>query len=333
MTKRERVIAALEHRESDMIPYNMTFTVPMAEKMAAYLKDDNFQQRLNNHFCSFTMWNFTEVETNIYRDEAGVLWDKSKDRDIGVVCNRLIPSIEDRTYTLPDLDREHVQTGLDWLKENKGDRFCLFDIGFTLYERSWTLCGAENVLMYMITNPEALHELFDEIARYLHDALDMALACDFVDGVLFGDDWGSQRGLIMGKERWVTFFKPHFQSLYQRVKMAGKYTFHHSCGDIEDIFADLIEIGLDCYQTFQPEVYDIEKVKAKYGKDLAFWGGISTQHLLPFETPDVVAEETARTMLLMGKGGGYIAAPTHDVPGDVPVENLLAMWRAFENQR
>ena len=184
----------------------------------------------------------------------------------------------------------------------------------------------------MIVNPEALHELLDEITSYLHEALDLVLECDFVDGVLFGDDWGSQRGLIMGKERWVEFFKPRFQSLYSRVKAAGKFTLHHSCGYIEDIFADLIEIGLDCYQTFQPEVYDIEKVKATYGNDLAFWGGISTQRLLPFESPEVAAEETARIMGILGKGGGYIAAPTHDVPSDVPAENLLAMWKVFENQ-
>jgi uroporphyrinogen decarboxylase len=304
----------------------------MAEKMAAHFRDDDFQQKLNNHFCTFSMWNFTKIEEEIYEDEAGVLWDKSKDKDIGIVCNRLIPTLEERNYRLPGLDREFVQSGLSWLKENKGDKFCLFDIGLTLYERSWTLRGAENVLMDMIDNPSSLHELLDEISNYLHDALDMALACDFVDGVLFGDDWGSQRGLIMGKARWLEFFKPRFKSLYGKVKSAGKYTFHHSCGYIEDIFKDLIEIGLDCYQTFQPEVYDITKVKAEYGKDMAFWGGISTQRLLPYEPSHIVAEETARTIRVMGTNGGYIAAPAHDVPGDVPVENLLAMWKVFENQ-
>lgn len=332
MTKRERVIAALEHRESDITPYNITFTLPMAEKMAAYLGDDDFQQKLNNHFCTFSMWQFTEVEKDIFEDEFGARWDKSIDKDIGIVCNQMIPDLDERTYTFPVPDKAHILKGIEWLKENKGDRFALFDMGFTMYERAWVLCGAENVLMDMIVNPDGLKGLLDEIENYMHQVLDVVLEHDFIDGVLFGDDWGSQRGLIMGKDRWVAFIKPRFEALFGRVKKAGKFTLHHSCGYIEDIFEDLIEIGLDCYQTFQPEVYDIEKVKETYGDKLAIWGGISTQQLLPFETPEVIAAETARIMSVLGKGGGYIAAPTHDVPGDVPVENLLAMWNVFENQ-
>ena len=332
MTKRERVICALQHKESDIVPYNITFTLPMLEKMSAFLKDSNFQDKLNNHFCTFTMWQFTDLGNDIYEDEAGVHWDRSKDKDIGIVCNQMIPSLEDRNYRLPKLDKKHIQSGLSWLKENKGDKFCLFDVGFTLYERLWMLRGIENAFLDMIDNPKALHGLIEEIANYLHEALDMILTYDFIDGVMFGDDWGSQRGLIMGKARWSEFFKPHFKSLYGKVKSADKFTLHHSCGYIEDIFDDLIDIGLDCYQTFQPEVYDIEHVKKRYGNNLAFWGGISTQHLLPFESPEIVTKETARTLRIMGKDGGYIAAPTHDVPGDVPVENLLAMWNVFENQ-
>jgi uroporphyrinogen-III decarboxylase len=107
-------------------------------------------------------------------------------------------------------------------------------------------------------------------------------------------------------------------------------------GDTRDLFLsfhpDLIEIGLDCYQTFQPEIYDIEKVKSEYGADLSFWGGISTQRLLPYATPDEDRRETARIMRIMGKGGGYIASPTHSVPGDVPPENILAMCDVFLHQ-
>jgi uroporphyrinogen decarboxylase len=333
MTKRERVIQALRHKETDIVPYNITFTQPMAEKMTALLECADLGRAFNNHFCTFTLWRFTEVQNDIFQDEAGVLWDKSKDKDIGVVCNRLIPVLEDRDFKLPGLDKTFMRSGLSWLKENKQDAFGLFDIGMTLYERSWTLRGVENLLMDMIDSPGALHALLDEITAYLHEALDMALDCDFVDGVLFGDDWGTQRGLIMGTDRWREFFKPRFKSLYEKVKSRGKFVLQHSCGHIEDIFGDLIDIGLDCYQTFQPEVYNIEKIKAAYGRDLAFWGGISTQSLLPFGTPERVAEETARTLRIMGKDGGYIAAPAHDVPGDVPVENLMSMWNALKNQQ
>ncbi len=96
--------------------------------------------------------------------------------------------------------------------------------------------------------------------------------------------------------------------------------------------SDLIEIGLDCYQTFQPEIYNIEKIKKEFGNDLCFWGGISTQRLLPYETPEVVKSETRRIMEIMSKGWGYIAAHTHAIPLDVPPRNVLAMLEAFKNQ-
>lgn len=68
------------------------------------------------------------------------------------------------------------------------------------------------------------------------------------------------------------------------------------------------------------------------GSRLSFWGGISTQRLLPFADPETVKRETARTIGIMGKSGGYIPAPTHAVPGDVPPENVLAMLEVFKNQ-
>jgi uroporphyrinogen decarboxylase len=106
----------------------------------------------------------------------------------------------------------------------------------------------------------------------------------------------------------------------------------HSCGDVHELFPDLIEIGLDCYQTFQPEIYDVEKVKQEFGADLSFWGGISTQQVLARGKPDDVRRETIRMMQIMSRGGGYIAAPTHAVPGDVPPENIMAMVDVFLNQ-
>ena len=153
-----------------------------------------------------------------------------------------------------------------------------------------------------------------------------------LDGIYFGDDWGQQRGLIMGPELWRTFIKPRMAALYQRAKKGGKFILQHSCGDIHEIFLDLIEVGLDCYQTFQPEIYDVEAVKREFGRDLAFWGGISTQQLLPYAMPERVKEETRRMIDVMGKEGGYIVAPTHAVPADVPPENILAMLEVFENQ-
>jgi uroporphyrinogen decarboxylase len=161
--------------------------------------------------------------------------------------------------------------------------------------------------------------------------VDIALEYD-VDGIYFGDDWGQQKGLIMGPERWRRFIKPRMARLYERVKAKGKYVIQHSCGDCSEILSELIEMWLDCYQTFQPEIYDIAAVKRLYGDRLAFWGGVSTQQILSRCPPREVRKEIVRVVNILRPGGGLIIAPTHALPFDVPPENVLAMMEVFQNQ-
>ena len=171
----------------------------------------------------------------------------------------------------------------------------------------------------------------DKICEYNLRIVEIALEYDF-DAIHFGDDWGQQHGLIMGPDHWRRFIKPRIARLYDRVKKAGKFVSQHSCGDCHEIFPDLVEIGLDCYQTFQPEIYDIVKMKELYGDKLTFWGGVSTQRCLPYATTEGVKEECHRIMETLRHGGGLIIAPTHALAFDVPAENILAMAEVFQNQ-
>jgi uroporphyrinogen decarboxylase len=183
----------------------------------------------------------------------------------------------------------------------------------------------------MITSPQELERLFDRICDYFLTLVEVALEYD-VDAVYFGDDWGQQKCLIMGPEKWRRFIKPRMARLYRRVKEKGKYVIQHSCGDCYEILPDLIEIGLDCYQTFQPEIYDIAEVKRRYGGRLAFWGAVSTQQVLARCSAREVQREIVRVVNILRPGGGLIIAPTHALPFDVPPENVLAMAEVFQNQ-
>jgi len=113
------------------------------------------------------------------------------------------------------------------------------------------------------------------------------------------------------------------RGLYSTVRTAGKYVFIHSCGDVDELFDDLISIGLNCFNPFQPEVMDVWTLVPKYRGRLSFHGGLSTQHTLPYGTPRDVRAETRR-LIAIGKDGSYILAPAHAVEGDVPLENMLA---------
>lgn len=120
--------------------------------------------------------------------------------------------------------------------------------------------------------------------------------------------------------------------MYERIKSKGKIVSQHACGDNYAISPDLVEIGLDIYQTLQPEIYDLVKVKREFGSELALWGGISTQKLLPFGTPAEVRKVVKDTLTMMGKDEGYIAGPTHDIIEGVPPQNIAAFIEVLQNQ-
>jgi uroporphyrinogen decarboxylase len=101
---------------------------------------------------------------------------------------------------------------------------------------------------------------------------------------------------------------------------------------VQELFPDLIDMGLDIFNTFQPEVMDVDWVKREYGRHLTFYGGISTQQVLPRVGPDEVRAEVRRMIDRIGAGGGYIVAPTHAIPRDVPPENIVAFIEAVQNQ-
>lgn len=110
------------------------------------------------------------------------------------------------------------------------------------------------------------------------------------------------------------------------------YVAQHSCGDISEVFPDLVELGLDIYNTFQPEIYNVAEMKKLYGDKITFLGGISTQQLLPNAAPEEIKIEIRRLMDILGENGGYIVAPAHAMTNDIPTENIMAFLEVVQNQ-
>ncbi len=335
MTRRELVIAALEHQQTPVLPFHMEFTEQALQNLIAYTGNPNIEEEIGSCLYYWQYWGWpTEIpgRPGWFRDDFGVEWDRNgADKDIGLPQENVIEDLEDCDYQFPVLDEARLRSQYQYMMEHKGDRFCMAGFGFVMFERLWSLMGMENALASMVACPEELDAFLDRICDYYCHLIDIALEYDF-DGIYFGDDWGQQKGLIMGPAHWRHFIKPRMARMYAKAKAAGKYVLQHSCGDCNEILPDLIEIGLDCYQTFQPEVYDIEKVKALYGDKLAFWGGVSTQRCLPYATPQGVKDEALRVAKILRKDGGYIWAPTHAIAFDVPPENILALAEVFHQQ-
>jgi uroporphyrinogen decarboxylase len=136
----------------------------------------------------------------------------------------------------------------------------------------------------------------------------------------------------MGPHLWRKLIKPRLARLFARVKESGKFVCMHSDGQVDAIFEDLIEIGLDMYNPLQPEIRDVAAVKRRFGDRLSFHGGIGIQDLLPHGTPEQVRAEVRRLIDVLGAGGGYILGPSHAIMADAPVENLVALIEAVRDQ-
>lgn len=330
MTDRERVTAALRHQQPDRTPYVIVLTQRAQAAMRDWYGSDDYQQLIHNSIHKVTarpgpkaQW----LSDTVFQDEWGVQWDRRIDRDIGNVCNRLLPERDLRRLEVPDPWAPHKFADFADQIAAGGDRFIRFSIAFALFERAWSLRGMENLLLDMVEAPSFVDELLDLLTDYAVALVEQAVQYD-IDAVHLPDDWGSQRGLIMGPKLWERFLLPRLERLFRVAKQAGKFVTIHCCGQVQELFPQLVGIGLDCFNPFQPEVMDPYALKRQWRGRLAFWGGISTQRLLPYGTPEEVRAEARRLMREVGEGGGYIISPAHDIPGDARPENIMALIEA-----
>jgi len=329
-TPRERVGQAIRHSQPDRVPYHFSYTAPARRKLETYYGTTDLDSVLGNHIVKYKARRpHQEVRPGFGRDEWGVVWNQTVDKDIGVPEDYVLKHRSLDGCVLPDPLDPRRYAGLPAFIEANRDRFRVISVGFSLFERAWALRSMTELMVDMLQAPDFVDGLLDAIMQYQLAVINEMLKYD-VDAVMFGDDWGQQSGLLFGPHLWRRFIKPRVARMYGAVKQAGKAVFIHCCGKVQSLFPDLIEVGLDVFNPFQPEVMDPYGIKRQFGHALTFYGGMSVQKLLPFGTPHEIRDETRRLMDEVGRDGGFIIAPSHDMPGDIPIENMIAFIEAVQ---
>ena len=340
MTKRDAIKRALAFEPVRPVPYNVDFTCDMRAKLRRHFGQDDVDEAVGNYILQINVGSNAGAEINRvaaelmtplgddrFRDEFGVVWNKSGGDDIGVPVNKVVHEPDAALLALPDASDPRRWQGYEEIAATAGDRYVLACFSSPLYQRAWFLQGMEELLMNMAAAPEFVHELLDQLVEFSVDIV-REVARRGADGIFFYDDYAQQTGLLFSPAMFRDFYAPRLEVILAAARESGLDVFFHCCGDVSAVLEDILAAGAHVFNPFQPEVMDVSALAHQFSGRLAFYGGVSTQQTLPYGAPEDVRAEVGALAELFRENGGFILAPAHAVQRDVPIENVLAFFDA-----
>ena len=237
------------------------------------------------------------------------------------------PSCKDKNWEMAAM-----RTKAMWAKKDEIQGYVVGNMGG--FERICALMGHVNALMGMYDDEEAFAEFIEAYADYRIEQMEYIKKYLDVDFLMMHDDWGNQKNMFFSPEMWRKFFKEPERRMVKRCQELGMHYMHHSCGYIEPIIPDLVEIGVESWHGGAP-VNDLKKIKAEYGDKLIFAGGVDPQVTdTGSATEEEIRAEVRRVIDTLGKGGGLMissAVMFSTVPNvDIIVDDETAKYGRYD---
>lgn len=353
MTPKERIRAALAHKQTDRVPTTMQCVETAWENIMKYLNVET-QEDVLQHF---------EIDTRImdlppYKGELPESFTNKEGETVythpfgyqyinkwnGVEYNShiittpydVIKSFEDLEkfdgWFDPDKFDYEAVTAFVKQHEDKAIR-----IGWPgPYQVFTLLYNTEEFYVNMYEDPELIKAMLDRYCKAAYEIYERMYeaANNKVDIIRCCDDYGTQISTLFSPSMWNEFFAENTKMFVEQAHRHGAYYMQHSCGAVSAIIPNLIDCGVDALEPLQKVTgMEADRLKRDFGKQLCFQGGIDTQHILPHGTPEEVYEETTRVIRTLYKDGGYILCGSQDFEGDVPPENICALYEAAKQFR
>jgi uroporphyrinogen decarboxylase len=354
MNSRERVLTALAHQRPDRPPLNYFGTPETTRMLLDHLKLESPEALLRYfgadmryvgpkyvgppRFCGASGFGVGG------EDMWGIVWKPIRNAfctyyetsNAPLAGARSIRDLEAYAWPDPDwLSVDHLRKQIGEIQRDE-PRAIVIATG-SYFEQAWYLRGFESFLADLAEEPEMAAWLMEKTTSFYETVTRRAVeaAEGLIDIVWSSGDVGMQSGMLVSPAVWREQMKPFHRRLVEPFKKMGLWTRYHTDGSVEPIIEDLIELGIDLLDPIQPDTpgMEPENLAARFGGRISFYGGLDTQHLLPYGTPAEVEAGMLRLIRVLGANGGYVAAASNAVQPDVPVANILALYRTAREYR
>lgn len=337
-SRRERVLAAINHEDTDRTPADLWAEPEVWDRLVRDMRVSTRDQVLDRldvdvRYIS-PIYPPDVVRDGVRQNMWGERWARVNTpwgEDWEHINGALASATtldEIMSFPWPNCDMVDYSTIKEQCDRYEGCAIGLGDADF--FERPALVRGLENMLCDTALNPEwvdCLTGVFTDF--FIEDFLRcMKASGGRIDFFRALTDLGTQQGLLTSMDTFRRFIKPPLRKLIDAVHREGVKFMFHSCGAVREVVPDLIEIGVDILNPIQPAAAGMEPdgLKRDFGRDICFHGGIDVQYLLPQGSAGAVREEVHRRVKILGAGGGYILAPSHNLQQDIPTENILALY-------
>ena len=291
----------------------------------------------NNSDVRYVSWNQTGTGDNSKKltyDDWGCGWQRTAVKNMGqITIHPLLKWSNLDNYRWPDADDPGFYTGMERRFAGTDGLYIQTGIFMLLFERMHGLRGFENLMIDLYMEGEKIEKLADTIVDFNIRVIEN-ISSRFpnqIDGFSFTDDWGTEQALFINPRLWAEFFKPKYKRMFDAIHAAGWHVWMHSCGKVNEILEDLIEIRCNVADLQQPRLLGIEEVGKKHAGKICFQSLCDIQHTLPFESDEYIESEAKLLLDCWGvENGGFILADYGDGAAiGVPIEKKRVMYDAF----